>query len=103
MGRLSAVKVMSPALAPTADAISRFAGYRSAIPTHTGLHMEFEAIAAGVARGEISATEGSQLVASTTDSVTRRAYVSVARIRPRAAARVLARKPRFKAREEDSA
>jgi hypothetical protein len=78
--------------AELADAVSQFAGYRSAIPSHTGLHMEFEAIAAAVASGESSPEEGSRLVESATESCTSQAYLSVARIRPMAAARVSARK-----------
>jgi CRISPR-associated protein Cse1 (CRISPR_cse1) len=88
--------------AELADAISPFAGYRSVIPTHTGLSVEFEAIAARVASGEISAANGSQLVASTAESVTKSAYLSVARIRPIAAARVAAHKAHSAAREVKS-
>jgi CRISPR-associated protein Cse1 (CRISPR_cse1) len=85
--------------AELADAVSRFAGYRSAIPSRTGLNMEFEAVAAGVASGEISPADGSRLVESTARSVTSHAYLSVARIRPLAAARVSARKAHSTARE----
>lgn len=88
--------------AELADAISRFAGYRSAIPTHTGLNMEFEAIATSVARGDISAAVGSRLVAATAESIAESAYLSVARIRPTAAARVAARKSYSAAREGES-
>jgi hypothetical protein len=84
------------------DAVSRFAGYRSAIPTHTGLQMEFEAIASGVASGDISVADASRLVASTARSIAERAYLSVARIRPMAAARVSTRKADSAAREAKS-
>jgi hypothetical protein len=88
--------------AELADAVSQFAGYRSAIPSHTGLNMEFEAIAAGVASGEVSPAEGSLLVESAARSITSDAYFSVARIRPLAAARVSARKAHSAAREANT-
>jgi hypothetical protein len=88
--------------AELANAICRFPGYRSAIPSHTGLRMEFEEIAADVASGHMSAAEGSRLVAFAAERITDSAYLSVGRIRPMAAARVAARQALSSAREEDS-
>jgi hypothetical protein len=55
---------------------------------------EAKLIPHGLASGEISGADGSRLVASIAESVTKSAYLSVARIRPIAAARVSARKAR---------
>lgn len=93
---------MGSVTAALAEAVSRFAGYRSAIPSHTGLNMEFEAIAAAVSTGEVSSADGSRLVASIAESVMKSAFLTVARVRPMAAARVSARRSNSSAAEEKS-
>jgi hypothetical protein len=97
-----AYKHIGSVTAALADAVSQFAGYRSAIPSHTGLTMEFEEIAVGVAGGELSPEDGSQLVESAASSLASDAYISVARIRPLAAARVSVRKAQLTTRKAET-
>jgi hypothetical protein len=88
----TAYREIGSVTAALAEAVSRFAGYRSAIPSHTGLHAEFEAIAATVATGEISPSDATHLIEAIAKSTISQACDSVARVRPLAAARVAVRK-----------
>lgn len=83
--------------AALAKAVSGFAGYRAAIPSHTGCQAELEVIAADVATGRLSPSHAVTLIEAIADSTISQAYQSVAQVRPVAAARVAVQKPRHHA------
>jgi hypothetical protein len=85
--------------AALAEAVSGFAGYRAAIPSHSGLLTQFEEIATSVATGQLSPSDAVPLIDAMAESRISQAYRSVARIRPVAAARVAVQRPRHNASE----